>query len=142
MSQRTSLHQVKAFAAKLPWLQFLRYAAAGVVSVAIEYGMLVLMVEYVGHDHLLFANAIAFTIASVCNYFISRYWVFERGKHRTHVEMMAYFVSAGIGLLINQLVLWSLVEGISLDYRIAKIGAIGAVVLWNYWIRRTWVFKS
>lgn len=142
MSQHSSLQQVKAFAAKLPWLQFLRYAAAGVVSIAIEYGMLVLMVKYVGQDHLLFANAVAFTIASVFNYFISRYWVFERGKHRTHVEMMAYFASAGVGLLINQFVLWSLVKGISLDYRIAKIGAIGAVVLWNYWARRTWVFKS
>ncbi|MEQ9439958.1 MAG: GtrA family protein [Cyclobacteriaceae bacterium] len=142
MSRSSSIHQVKAFAAKLPWLQFLRYAAAGVVSVAIEYGMLVILVEQLGHDHLLFANALAFTTASAGNYLISRYWVFERGKHRTHVEMMAYFVSAAVGLLINQLVLWSLVEGVSLDYRIAKIGAIGAVVLWNYWIRRTWVFKS
>lgn len=128
--------------AKLPWSQFLRYAAAGAVTFTIEYSSLIFLVEYFGEEHLLYANAFAFIAASICNYSMSRYWVFGRGKHLAHVEMMAYFGSTAVGLVINQIVLWYLVEGFVIDYRLAKLVAIGAVIVWNYWIRRVWVFKK
>ena len=121
--------------------QVVRYLITGVATFGIEYSLLLALVE-AAHLNYQYANAIAFVLANVFNYVLSRYWVFTRGKHQTHVEMIAYFLGAGIGLLINVVVMGALVEYLSLDYRIAKIFAIGAIVVWNFWSRKKLIFKG
>ena len=121
--------------------QVVRYLITGVVTFGIEYSLLLLLVEEAGLNYQ-YANAIAFVLANLFNYVLSRYWVFTRGKHQTHVEMIAYFLGAGVGLLINVVVMGALVEYLSLDYRIAKIFAIGAIVVWNFWSRKKLIFKG
>ena len=121
--------------------QLLRYLITGGATFLIEYGLLLSFVEVLQLNYQ-YANAAAFVLANVFNYVLSRYWVFTRGKHQTHVEMIAYFLGAGIGLLINVLVMGALVEFFALDYRVAKVFAIGAIVIWNYWSRKKLIFKE
>lgn len=121
--------------------QIVRYLITGGATFGIEYSLLLGLVELFQLNYQ-YANVIAFVVANLFNYVFSRYWVFTRGKHQTHVEMIAYFLGAGIGLLINVLVMGALVEYLSLDYRIAKIFAIGAIVVWNYWSRKKLIFKE
>ena len=121
--------------------QVVRYLVTGMATFGIEYSLLLTLVE-VAHFNYQYANAIAFILANLFNYVLSRYWVFVRGKHRTHVEMIAYFLGAGIGLVINVMVMGVLVEYALMDYRIAKIFAIGAIVVWNFWSRKKLIFKG
>ena len=121
--------------------QVVRYLITGVATFGIEYSLLLALVEK-AHLNYQYANAIAFVLANLFNYVLSRYWVFTRGKHQTHVEMIAYFLGAGVGLLINVVVMGALVEYLSLDYRVAKIFAIGAIVVWNFWSRKKLIFKG
>ena len=124
-----------------PLPQIARYAVTGLATFALEYSVLLMLVEVAQLNYQL-GNALAFILANLFNYVLSRYWVFERGKHATHVEMIAYFLGAGVGLLINVLVMGALVEYASLDYRLAKIFAIGAIVVWNFWSRKKLIFKG
>ena len=121
--------------------QLVRYLITGVATFGIEYSLLLTLVEVFQLNYQ-YANTIAFVLANLFNYLLSRYWVFTRGKHQTHIEMIAYFLGAGVGLLINVLVMGALVEYLSLDYRIAKIFAIGAIVVWNFWSRKKLIFKG
>lgn len=121
--------------------QFSRYLATGLFSVVIEFSTLLMLVE-VYYMNYLVANVIAFVITNICNYFISRSWVFTAGKHQPSVEVIIFFVTAAIGLGINQAVLASMVEYLSVDYRISKIFAVGLVVIWNFWARKRLVFKG
>jgi putative flippase GtrA len=118
-----------------------RYGLTGLATFALEYSLLLTLVEVAQFDYQL-GNALAFVLANLFNYVLSRYWVFTRGKHATHVEMIAYFLGAGVGLLINVLVMGALVEYAALDYRVAKIFAIGAIVVWNFWSRKKLIFKG
>ena len=132
--------QSQSLAAQVNLPQIFRYLVTGVATFCLEYGLLLLLVEYAQLNYL-YANGIAFILANLFNYVLSRYWVFTRGKFQAHVEIIAYFVAATVGLLINQTVMLALVEYADLDYRIAKFFAIGAIVLWNYWSRKKLVFK-
>lgn len=121
--------------------QFSRYMATGFFSVSIEFSILLLLVEAHGLNYLM-ANFIAFIVINLCNYFISRHWIFEKGKHEQYVEIIIFFITAGIGLGINQVVLGWMVEYLSIDYRISKLAAIGLVAIWNFWTRKKLVFKG
>lgn len=121
--------------------QFSRFLATGFLSVSIEFSMLLLLVEAYAMNYLV-ANFFAFIVTNLCNYFISRHWVFEKGKHEQHIELIIFFMTASIGLGINQAVLGSMVEYLSLDYRISKIAAVGLVIIWNFWARKKLVFKG
>ncbi len=122
-------------------IQFSRYLVTGFLSVGIEFTLLILLVEQYQVNYLL-ANAFAFIITNLCNYFISRHWVFEQGKHKRHVEFIIFFVTASIGLIINQTIMWVMVEYVAVDYRLSKLAAVGIVILWNFWARKKLVFKG
>ena len=134
------IQRLQSLAAQADISQIFRYVVTGVATFCLEYGALLLLVEYAQLNYL-YANGIAFIVANLFNYGLSRYWVFTRGKFQPHVEMIAYFVAATVGLLINQTVMLGLVEYAALDYRVAKFFAIGAIVVWNYWSRKVLVFK-
>jgi putative flippase GtrA len=46
------------------------------------------------------------------------------------------------GLVVNQIVLWALVEFTAADYRIAKVIAIAITVIWNFFTRKHLVFRN
>ncbi len=124
------------------WLkQFSRYLATGFLSVGIEFPTLLCLVEIYEVNYLI-ANSIAFIITNLCNYFVSRHWVFEKGKHQLTVEVLIFFMTASMGLAINQFILWGMVAYLFVDYRVAKIVAVIVVTIWNFWARKKLVFKG
>ena len=76
------------------------------------------------------------------NYFISRSWVFTGGKYSYSVEFLGFFITGGIGLVINQIVLWVFVDFLSLEYRISKVIAIFIVIFWNFATKKYLIFKN
>jgi putative flippase GtrA len=68
--------------------------------------------------------------------------VFESGVRfrRRHEFLMVMAVSA-MGLLFNQVVLWVMIEGAGAPRLPAKLTATGLVFLWNYSIRRNFIFR-
>lgn len=121
--------------------QVVRYLITGATTFGIEYSLLLALVE-MAHLNYQYANVIAFVLANLFNYGVSRYWVFTPGKHAAPVEMIAYFAGAGVGLLINVLMMGALVEYFAIDYRIAKIFAVVTIIAWNFWSRKKLIFRG
>jgi len=85
----------------------------------------------------------SFIAATLLNYVLSILHVFESGTRfsKRNEIIMVMFVS-GIGLLINQIILYYAVEIMVIAKFFAKILASGSVFFWNYYIRSFYIFKS
>jgi len=82
-------------------------------------------------------------LATAVNYVLSIRYVFESGlrvKKQTKVSLV--FLVSGIGLVINQPVLWLLIETANLEEVLSKLIGTRAVFLWNYTARSRYIFKS
>ncbi|MCZ6901088.1 MAG: GtrA family protein [Bacteroidetes bacterium] len=121
--------------------QFLRFLITGGLSAGIEFISLIALVEIIGLYYL-YANIVAFVIANIFNYFLSRSWVFKNGKFSVHKEFIAFFTFALMGLLLNQFVLWFFVATFSINYKISKLFAICMVVFYNFATKKFIVFKG
>ena len=121
--------------------QIARFLVVGVVSAVLEIGILVLLVEYFQWRYLA-ANILAFLITNVVNYLLSRTWVFTSDHNKKLSEFMIFMAFVSIGLCINQLFLWLLVEYLDLNYKVAKVVAIVITIIWNFLTRKHLVFKT
>ncbi|MFY0599362.1 MAG: GtrA family protein [Cyclobacteriaceae bacterium] len=120
--------------------RLIKFGIAGGISAILETIMLVVLVEKVGLEYLT-SNAIAFIFTNIFNYLLSRYWVFESSYEKYGEEIILFYIIVGVGLLINQFIMFVLVEHIMLDYKLSKLVAIAVTVLWNYFGKKKLVFK-
>ena len=119
--------------------QFFRFSIVGVTSFLIDYGLLFLLTENTRLSYFV-ASAISFTIANIYNYILSMKFVFQgkEGMHRS-VEMLIFAVLALIGLGLNQMIMWILVEQFFLHYMLAKIIATALVTTFNFISRKAFL---
>lgn len=92
------------------------------------------------HLHYLISTAVAFAIATGVNYLLCIAWVFERGRHSALTEVLLVFMVSGVGLLLNEIIVFLLVEFMLLWYMSAQFVAVGAIFFWNYSTRKYYVF--
>jgi putative flippase GtrA len=84
----------------------------------------------------------SFLAATLVNYILSIRHVFRSGtRFSTRHEMALVFLVSGVGLIINQSILWILIERAHWNMLLGKIQATGVVFLWNYGARRFFIFR-
>ncbi|WP_350454789.1 GtrA family protein [Slackia heliotrinireducens] len=122
--------------------QFLRFSAVGVSAFALDYVLLLVLVERLGMQYLL-AATLSFTISIVYSYFLSMRFVYtRRGDISRTEEIIAFFVVSFIGLALNDALLYLFAGHIDIDYRIAKV-IVGVIVsFWNFVSRKVFVDKD
>jgi putative flippase GtrA len=122
-------------------VQAVRFVLAGGLTASLDVALLILQVEYFG-VHYLLAGFCSFTIAVTLNYLISRRWVFPSGRYKVSAEFVGFFLTSGAGLLINQVVLWIMVDHMDIDYRISKLASIVVVTIWNFATKKYLIFRA
>ena len=112
--------------------KIINFGLVGVVATAIEYVLLIILKEIFKID-VLSASGIAFTISLVFNYILSIKYVFIDKKEMSKTkEMTGFFITALIGLGINQLMMYILVNMVNIYYLFAKVVSTGTVMIWNF----------
>jgi putative flippase GtrA len=92
--------------------------------------------------HHLAAVIISFIAATAVNYVLCTRFVFVRGRHPAHRELLLLYLVSAVGLMLN-LLLMSLLVGLwSMRAVPAKIAATGIVFFWNFSARKMWVFEK
>ncbi len=119
-----------------------RYFVVGGVSACVDIGLFLAFAQGLGLPYLRVAAA-SFVIATLVNYFLSVRFVFASGQRfgRRWEIAMVYLVS-GVGLALNQAILFLCVEVAYLGLLLSKLTATGTVFFWNYLARRLLVFGS
>jgi len=130
-------------AADLPLVvQIVRYLIVGGVAFVADFGALYALTEFC-RLHYLESAAIAFLIGMAVNYALSVAWVFKvRAVKNARVEFLLFALIGLAGLGINQLLLWTLTDGLDLFYLHAKLITTGVVLGWNFAARKLLLFTS
>ncbi|SDL35072.1 Putative flippase GtrA (transmembrane translocase of bactoprenol-linked glucose) [Catalinimonas alkaloidigena] len=121
--------------------QIIGFFVAGLVCAAIEFAILVGLVETLQLNPLV-ANPFAILVATVLNYFLSRWWVFESGRYSRRKEFVAFMVFSVLGFVLNQGLMWAFVDGLDINYKFGKVLAIGGAAVFNFITKKYLVFKG
>lgn len=121
--------------------EFVRYGAASVAGLALDYGVLVLLTEWAGL-HYAASAAIGFSSGVVFGYFLSVRYVFdERRVADRRLEFLIFFSVSLVGLALTYVLLCGLAEKLGINYVIAKVPTAGAVFVFNFTARRLLLFS-
>jgi putative flippase GtrA len=118
---------------------FIRYALVSGIALVADVAILALCHSLLDMHYLL-ATTLGFVMGVIVNYTLCIWWVFtdSRFSSRT-VEFTITMGIAAAGLVINDLIMWLLIERAALYYLLAKIVAAAAVFFWNFVIRHYYV---
>ena len=123
-------------------IKLFRYFCVGGAAAVVDFLLFAFMTKLAGIPW--FSSAlVSFFLATIFNYVLSVRHVFESGvRFSRHQEIFFVFAVSGIGLTVNQLVLWLLIESGNWEPLIAKLFGTGAVFLWNFIARHHFIFRS
>jgi len=123
-------------------MKIVRYFFVGGVAATIDIGIFSFAVKELEFDWFLVA-LFSFVLATAVNYLLSIRYVFESAiRFQKQAEVSLVFLVSGIGLVINQSVLWLLIEMAGIDAVVSKLIATGTVFFWSYMVRSRFIFKA
>jgi dolichol-phosphate mannosyltransferase len=125
--------------------RFSRYFVVGVCGALVNSGLLFLLVQAGGLNHIL-AATLACEMSIIGNFALHDYWTFAGTRTETpwFQRCLSYNAVALTGIVFTVLVLAVLTTGFHMHYMIANVFAMGAATVSNYSLnsRFTWARAS
>jgi putative flippase GtrA len=118
--------------------QFLRYSGAGVVGTALQYAVLILLVEFVGLGAVAASNVGAI-LGAVVNYRLNHRYTFASQKAHGHALPRFALISAA-GLVLNTIALSGLLAFVGPHYLVAQVAVTAVVLVAGFLANRVWTF--
>lgn len=119
--------------------QLVRYLITGFSSAAIELSLLYIFRD-IAKLSVIEANSIALTIVFWFNFLLNRHWSFK-SKSSLKKQLLMYAVLFVFNLGASDLIMYVLVTLLGIQYLLAKVLAIGAVVSWNFILYKKVIYK-
>ncbi|MBR4081819.1 MAG: GtrA family protein [Clostridia bacterium] len=116
-------------------MELIRFGVTGGVCFVVEFAFLTLFVEAL-HMPVLWATALAFLISVAVNYALCVKWVFTGAKGGDGKVKLQFLITSGMGLGLNELLMWLMNIRLGVQYQIAKVIATLLVMVWNYITKR------
>lgn len=120
--------------------QFLLYCIGGGLAFIIDLGGLYIFTEYFKIWYLISAT-LSFVLAAIFNYLFQKFITFKSTDKNIAKQFIMFVIVAVIGLLINNTLLYLLVELADVWYIFAKTVAAALVLIWNFIANRKFTFK-
>ncbi len=121
-----------------------RFSIVGLLTALIHYGLLSIGVEVAGLGSTL-SSSIGFVACVIFNYAMHYSWTFagaDGAASRPHGRTLARYLSMVFcAFLINMSVMHVGVSALQWHYLLVQFIAQVAVVLWNFTLANTWVFR-
>lgn len=122
--------------------RFVKFALVGFASLAVDYAMLIALVELF-HIDFLIATSISFIASVVVNYFLSVKFVFGRRDDMSRKrEFTIFAVLSAIGLGLTDLFMFVGVAFLSIGYQLMKLISTFMVTWYNYFSRKRFLSGS
>lgn len=121
-------------------LKFARFAGVGIVATAIQYVILVALVQGIGAEPTP-ASTLGFAVSVVFNYFANRRWTFRSGRAHARAAPR-FFLVQSVGLCLNGLLLYLGAEVLGVNYLLAQLFATAVVLVWNFFAHLLWSFAA
>ncbi len=120
--------------------QILKFGLVGGTAFVIDYVLLYFCTEFL-HIHYLISSIISFTVSVIFNYILSIKWVFDVKKKQDVKDFVIFIILSVIGLGINSLIMYVMVEKFEVYYMLSKIVSTAVVMVYNFITRKIFVEK-
>jgi putative flippase GtrA len=118
----------------------LGYLLCGGCATFLDFSVFLVLTDYFGIWYF-HANFVSYPLGMSTNFILNKVLNF-RNKYRGYLRQFGIFVLIGLlGLVVNQWILYSLVESFGFFPLLAKAVALGIVVAWNFTANRYLTFE-
>lgn len=123
-------------------LQFFRYAFVGGIATIVDWGIQ-FFVTNLG-VHYLITAVFAFCAGLICNFLLSKLFVFQAEKARLKLtgEFLSYLIIGVIGMMFTVIIMYLFTELLFFDFMISKMIATAIVLFWNFFARKWLVYQK
>lgn len=120
--------------------QFLSFVWVGAIATAVQYTILIGLVQ-IGGARPALASGVGYAAGATVNYLLNYHYTFA--SNRSHVQaVVKFFAVAVVGLIVNSLIVAFATEELGIFYVLAQVAATGVVLVWNFTANRLWTFGS
>ena len=120
--------------------RFIKFGLVGVLNTIINWVLFILL-NSIGLYYII-SNIIAYSISTLNSYLWNSKWVFKYNGDNVNQTTFKFITLNIIGLVLNTIILFLLVDIIKLPKIISLIITTGIVMILNYFINKLWVFKK
>jgi len=121
-------------------IQFVRFAAVGVIGTIGHYAVLVALVHLIG-VHPVIASAAGSVVGALLNYALNYKFTFKSNERHT-VALPKFFIIMSIGFTLNLAIMYVGVSLWEIYYLLVQVVATGIVLMWNFLGNRFWTFGN
>jgi putative flippase GtrA len=122
------------------WVQFVKFGTVGVSNTLLTFIVYTLLLKVFGVWYLA-ASAIGFAVGATNGFLLNRRWTF-RDHVGDSLTPVRWATVQGVGLGINEGLLYLLVDGASVDKLLAQAGATVVVTVSTFFANRAWTFRT
>lgn len=120
--------------------RFLKFGLVGLIGMCIDFSVTWICKEKLKLNKYL-ANSLGFSLAVINNFSLNRYWTFENSSHPFAGQFAKFILVSVTGLLINNLLLYLLVNKAKKNFYLLKLMVIGIVFFWNFFVNFLFTFN-
>lgn len=120
-------------------IKFLKFSIVGFSGIFVDFGITWLCKEK-GKIQKYLANSLGFITATLTNFYLNRIWTFSNQDPSIVFQFGKFALISSIGLIFNNLILYVFNEYFKIEFYLAKLGAIGIVVFWNFFANYYFTF--
>ena len=121
-------------------MQFIKFCGAGALCYFIGLFVLWLCVDTFGFGYI-FGIIIAFFIINPIGFIINRACVFNAGSIVLMQSLARFIFVALLGLVLNLLLVYTLVEYFKVHYLVANILSTVFILVLNFTVHHLWTFQ-
>jgi putative flippase GtrA len=122
-------------------VKLLRFAAVGLLGVALQLAVFALLIGPVGVNHLI-AAAVSTALALCSNFVLNRIWTFDAAHLHLGVQAFKFATVSGVAIGVNVLVLLIAVDVLGAPKGVGEVLAVCFQAPVSYVGNRLWTFAS
>ena len=122
--------------------QFGKFAIVGLTSLAVDYALLMFLVEACEAD-LFFSTTVSFIVSVIINYVLSMKYVFDHRKGMSRKrEFTIFAILSAVGLGLNDLYMFVGVTMLNIGYQAMKLISTFLVTWYNFFSRKKFLSNN
>lgn len=117
------------------------YLIVGIIATLAEW-LVFYLANDLGRWNYMVATVVAYILSTFVNWLAGRIIMFKESAKGILYDLLCVYGASIIGLVLNLLIMWVAVEVCRINEMIAKIAATGIVFIWNFLIRKFFIYKN
>jgi putative flippase GtrA len=132
----------KLIDSKAPFdITVIKYFVFAGVATVVDLSILFILTEFFSVYYILSAG-IAYSAGMLTNFTLNKFLTFENNDTQYAKQFSKFFIIALIGLGLNQLIIYLLVENFEIWYMFARVISLFIVFSWSYLGNKHFTFRD